>query len=161
MKLDLKKIFPNIGNEPIYLNGPGVVHAITMAILHWFQKEDPETLEVEHAFVYGLTGKNRLIYVDETCRGIEDSALMTPRSIFRQAVKSRISGIIVAHNHPIAILKPSEDDLRVTERLKKAGEILCIKLMDHIIVADPQSPDVIHEGNGDKPYYAFSEHNLV
>jgi len=161
MRLDLKKIFPNIGDEPIYLNGPAVVHAITMAILRWFQKEDPETLEVEHAFVYGLNGRNRLLYIDETCRGLEDSALMTPRSIFRQAIKSRANTIIVAHNHPSATLTASTDDLQVTERLKKSGEILCIKLLDHVIVADPESPDIIHDPNGNKPYFSFQDAKLI
>jgi DNA repair protein RadC len=161
MRLDLKKIFPNIGNEPIYLNGPAVVAIITMAILRWFQKEDPETLDVEHVFVYGLNGRSRVIYVDETCRGLEDSALITPRSIFRQAVKSRVCSIIMAHNHPSATLHASEDDLRVTERIKSASAILEIKLLDHVIVADPQSPDIIHEGNVDKPYFSFQQAKLL
>lgn len=161
MRLNLKKIFPYIESEPIYLTGPGMVHVITMAILRFFQKEDPETKEVEHVFVYGLNGKNRIIYIDETCRGLEDSALMSPRSIFRQAIKSRVDGIILAHNHPSTTLKASEDDLRVTERIKTASQIIGVKLMDHVIVADPDSPDIIHDGNQKHPYFSFQEANLL
>uniref|UniRef100_A0A7V1EI35 MPN domain-containing protein n=1 Tax=candidate division WOR-3 bacterium TaxID=2052148 RepID=A0A7V1EI35_UNCW3 len=58
------------------------------------------------------------------------------------------SGLFLIHNHPSGILKPSEDDLKITERLKSAGDLMGIRIIDHIIIAE--------EG-----YYSFSEHNLL
>jgi DNA repair protein RadC len=49
----------------------------------------------------------------------------------------------------------------VTERLKKASDILSIKLLDHVIIADPESPDLIHEGNVSKPYFSFQQAKLI
>ena len=66
--------------------------------------------------------------------GILNSSIVHPREVFTRAVGERSAQVIIAHNHPSGDPHPSEDDITVTKRLAKAGEILGIELLDHIIV---------------------------
>ena len=66
--------------------------------------------------------------------GSLNSSIVTPREVFKSAVMSNSNSIIVAHNHPSGSLEPSKEDVNVTLRLKEAGKILGIQLLDHIIV---------------------------
>ena len=68
--------------------------------------------------------------------GILNACLVHPRETFRPALKSSATGIIVLHNHTSSEVEPSQDDIEVTQRLKKAGEILGIELYDHIIFTE-------------------------
>jgi len=68
--------------------------------------------------------------------GTLNSSLVHPREVFTRAVGERSAQIIIAHNHPSGIAEPSEDDITLTKRLIKAGDLLGIELIDHIIVAD-------------------------
>ncbi len=70
------------------------------------------------------------------------------RVIFRQAILSNAVGIIVAHNHPSGNLKPSQSDIDLTHKLKQAGEVMDIKVLDHLIITD----------NG---YYSFSDEGMM
>ena len=83
---------------------------------------------------------NKLIYI-----GTINESMVHPREIFKEAYKLSASSIIFVHNHPSGNLKPSNNDLITTSNLKKIGEILGIKIVDHIIVSK--------EG-----YYSFIEH---
>ncbi len=68
--------------------------------------------------------------------GSVNANLLHPRETFKPALINSAIGVIVLHNHPSGDLEPSEDDLEVTKRLKKAGEILGIDLLDHIIFSE-------------------------
>ena len=59
--------------------------------------------------------------------------LMHPREVFAPAIENRSASIIVAHNHPSGVLKPSNEDFAVTKRLKESGKLLGIELLDHVI----------------------------
>jgi DNA repair protein RadC len=98
--------------------------------------------------VIAVDGRNA--YVNETTisKGILDASLVHPREVFKFALNENASAIFLIHNHPSGILKPSEDDLKVTERLQSAGELMGIRVVDHIIIAE----------NG---FYSFSQHNLL
>jgi len=157
MIIDLKKIFDN----NVYLEDPRMVWQFVLTILRHLQTEDPEALEVEHTFAIGVNGRNRVLYADETCRGTDDAAIMTPRSIFRQALVKKAKSIFVCHNHPSSCLKPSEDDIRLTERLKQSGELLGVKLLDHVIVADPTNCDTVRDSHADNAFYSFASHRLL
>ncbi len=98
--------------------------------------------------VVAVDGKNTLIKETTISKGILDASLTHPREVFRFAIIENASGLFLVHNHPSGILKPSEDDLKITERLKNAGDLMGVRIIDHIIIAD--------EG-----YYSFSEHNLL
>lgn len=67
--------------------------------------------------------------------GTVNAVEVHPRDVFRQAVKKNASAVIVAHNHPSGNLEPSSNDMDLTQRLTKAGEILGIPLLDHIVVS--------------------------
>jgi len=58
------------------------------------------------------------------------------RVIFQVAIKSNSSGLILAHNHPSGNLQPSEADLKITRKIKEAGALLDVSVLDHIIIAD-------------------------
>ena len=72
--------------------------------------------------------------VIEIARGSVNVCAVQPREVFRPAVLANCAAIILAHNHPSGSLKPSQDDLKLTRRLVKAGEVLGIQVLDHLIL---------------------------
>jgi len=70
--------------------------------------------------------------------GSLDRAIVHPREVFKAAILSNASSIALVHNHPSGSLNPSEEDIQITKKLVQCGEILNIKVVDHIIVADDQ-----------------------
>ena len=80
-----------------------------------------------------LDGANHIIQTKVITIGILNQSLVHPREVYAYAIEKRCASIIVAHNHPSGILKPSDEDIQVTKRLKQSGEILGIELLDHVI----------------------------
>jgi DNA repair protein RadC len=70
--------------------------------------------------------------------GSLDRAIVHPREVFKAAILSNASSIALVHNHPSGRLIPSQEDIDITRKLVKCGEILNIKVVDHIIVSDDQ-----------------------
>jgi DNA repair protein RadC len=81
-----------------------------------------------------LDGANRLITKRVISIGTLTSSLVHPREVFADAITDRAASIIVAHNHPSGTLTPSDADRQVTERLREAGELLGVALIDHILL---------------------------
>ena len=77
-------------------------------------------------------------------RGTVDSAPVSAREVFREAVRWSAKSVVVAHNHPSGDPTPSEDDVAITKELVTAGELLGVKLQDHLIIGSPAS----NEGTG-------------
>lgn len=96
--------------------------------------EDIRYKKQEHFVVFTLDGAQRLIERRIISIGTINASLVHPREVFAEAVTDRAAGIVVAHNHPGGSLEASGPDLLVTRRLRAAGELLGIKLLDHIIV---------------------------
>jgi DNA repair protein RadC len=91
-----------------------------------------ETVEV---FVAGyLDGRNRMIAASEVGRGTLTSCLVHPRELFRVAVAIGAASVVVGHNHPSEDPRPSGEDVALTKRLKDAGEILGIRVLDHVVM---------------------------
>ena len=88
----------------------------------------------EHFYAIGLDSRSRIQYIELVSLGILTATIVHPRELYRRAIFTGVEAIIVVHNHPSGNVEPSEDDLIVTKRLVKAGEILGIKLLDHIII---------------------------
>jgi DNA repair protein RadC len=88
----------------------------------------------EHFVVLTLDGANRLIEKRTVSIGTLDSSLVHPREVFADAITDRAASIAVAHNHPSGDLEVSPQDIEITKRLKESGELLGIRLLDHIIV---------------------------
>jgi len=89
----------------------------------------------EYLLSITIDGASRLIKKRVVTVGILNQSLVHPREVFVDAIVDRAAGIIIAHNHPSGELYPSRADMQVTDRLKDAGRILGIELLDHIIIA--------------------------
>ena len=82
-----------------------------------------------------LTVKNDLIGVETVSIGCIDASTVTPRDVFKSAILANAVAIIVCHNHPSGELDPSVNDIAITEQLVNAGELLGLKVLDHLIVS--------------------------
>lgn len=82
-----------------------------------------------------LNSKNRLVRKVTVAKGTLNATLVHPRDVFYPAIKANAAAIILVHNHPSGDPTISEEDRRLTRRIREAGSILGIELMDHIIVA--------------------------
>ena len=87
----------------------------------------------EHLLAITINGANEVLNIRVVSIGLIDRTLFHPREAFADAVADRASGIIIAHNHPSGPLEPSPADIEATRQLKKAGEIVGIELLDHVI----------------------------
>jgi DNA repair protein RadC len=98
---------------------------------HFLQHETKEYFMALH-----LDAKNRICCVDEVSIGSLNQAIVHPREVFKTALLSSAAAIILLHNHPSGDPTPSREDIEITKRLKKAGEVLGIILIDHIIIGE-------------------------
>ncbi len=83
-----------------------------------------------------LDNRNRVITFRELFRGTIDGASVYPREVVKQALADNAAAVILAHNHPSGIAEPSQADIQITERLKKALALVDIRVLDHVIVGD-------------------------
>ncbi len=88
----------------------------------------------EYFICVSLNGANEMIANRVVTVGLLTSNQVHPREVFADPIADRAASVILAHNHPSGILKPSDEDIRVTKRLIEAGEILGITVLDHIII---------------------------
>jgi len=86
----------------------------------------------ENAVIFYLDTKNKLIKSEVLFKGGLNSCVIDPRTLFRRALKLNCNSIIFAHNHPSGNLKPSDEDCRIAGRIRKAGEIIGICLLDSV-----------------------------
>jgi len=91
---------------------------------------------VERFGVMLLDTKLRLVGVELVSVGGLDASLADPRDVFRVAIAARASALVLFHNHPSGDPTPSLDDIRLTQRLAAAGEVVGIDVVDHVILAD-------------------------
>ena len=83
-----------------------------------------------------LDTKNRLIKEVKVSEGTLTNSLIHPREAFREAIRESAAAVLFVHNHPSGDPEPSRDDIAVTERLKATGDIVGIKVLDHVIIGD-------------------------
>ncbi len=95
-----------------------------------------------------LDGKNRIICLDVVSIGSLNQSIVEPRSVFQTACLSNAAALILVHQHPTGDPFPSSEDISITRRLKEAGEIMGIRVLDHIVV-------------GDGEYFSFTERGLL
>jgi DNA repair protein RadC len=103
---------------------------------------------VEQFKVLLLNRANKVLGVVELSSGGVTGTVADPKLIFVAALKANACSIIISHNHPSGNLKPSQQDEQLTQKIKQAGQLLDIKLNDHIIVSS--------EG-----YYSFADEGLI
>lgn len=107
-----------------------------------------EDSDREKLLVVCLDTKNQPINICTVSVGTLNSSLVHPREIFKTAILSNSNQIMLAHNHPSGISAPSNEDKAMTNRIKDAGVILGIELIDHIII-------------GSNEYFSFKENRLM
>lgn len=95
-----------------------------------------QDLDREHFKVIHLNIRNQVLKVETTAIGILSSSPVHPREVFKEAIKMSSAAVILAHNHPSGDPTPSQDDLALTSRLRNAGELLGIPVIDHVIFGD-------------------------
>ncbi|MEM5831547.1 MAG: DNA repair protein RadC [Candidatus Aenigmatarchaeota archaeon] len=86
----------------------------------------------EHFYIISLNSRNAII--NEISIGTLNASLVHPREVFAEAIRQRANSIILVHNHPSGDPTPSKDDIKITKKLKEAGKILGIEVLDHIII---------------------------
>jgi DNA repair protein RadC len=90
----------------------------------------------EHFIALHLDGKNRIACLDRISVGSLNQSIVHPREVFKTACLSSAAAILLLHNHPTGDPTPSREDMEITRRLKEAGDLLGIKVLDHIIIGD-------------------------
>ena len=133
-------------------NSPEAVAAYLQAAIEADPEYDPT---VEHFFALFLNRKNRPIGFKEITRGTATSSLVHPREVFKPAICSSCSSIIVAHNHPSGDPSPSSADIQVTRQIREAGKVLGIELLDHVILGEREFDP------RDTGFYSFKESGLI
>jgi len=90
----------------------------------------------EHFQIILLDTRSRLIKTAGISIGSLDTSIVHPREVFKEALSASAASVIFVHNHPSGDPSPSDDDIKLTERLAKAGEILGIEVLDHVIIGN-------------------------
>ena len=114
------------------------------AVYH--EMRDIKNWDKEVIVAFYLDTRNKIISREIVSIGTLNTIVVHPREIFRTAIIRNACSIILAHNHPSGIVKPSNEDIEVTRKLKEAGVILGIELLDHLIVSR-------------EDYYSFEDEN--
>lgn len=102
----------------------------------------------EHFVCISLNGANEVIATRVVSVGLATKTQVHPREVFADPLTDRAAAVIIAHNHTIESITPSKEDIEITKRLKDAGDILGIRLMDHVIF-------------NRKGYHSFLEHGEI
>lgn len=95
---------------------------------------DMRALKKEHLRGLYLNAHYQLVHDEIISIGTVDANLVHPREVFRPALSCSAAAVILVHNHPSGVLKPSAEDLNVTSQIREAGKLIGIELVDHIIV---------------------------
>src|ERR1017187_7542728 len=99
-----------------------------------FMRETNRLNNVESFQVLLLNVRKRLIRMEEISHGLLDTILVHPREVFRAAIAANAAGIVLVHNHPSGDPTPSDADIKVTRDLIRAGQLLKIEVVDHVII---------------------------
>lgn len=102
----------------------------------------------EYFLCLSLNGAHEVLALRVVSIGLVNRALVHPREVFADPLSDRAAAVVIAHNHPSGNTDPSSEDRQVTDKIKKASEVLGINLLDHIIFS----------GDG---YYSFLEHGQI
>lgn len=105
-------------------------------------------LSTEEFWVIYLNRRNQVMHKANISKGGVSGTIVDARIIFSHAINQLASSLILVHNHPSGNLKPSEADLRLTKKIKKAGELMEVLVIDHLIV-------------GEKDYFSFADNGLI
>ncbi|MCS1409718.1 MAG: hypothetical protein M2R45_02902 [Verrucomicrobia subdivision 3 bacterium] len=121
-----KRMAREIRREPPILDAPEKVADLL--------RDEISDHKVESCHILLLNTRNRLIRMEQIATGTLDTLLIHPREIFRPAILHQAATLVLAHNHPSGDPSPSEADIRITRDLVRAGKLLNIEILDHVII---------------------------
>ena len=105
-------------------------------------------LRTEEFWAIFLNTSNKVIHVSQLTQGGINQSVVDVRVLFKTALDHFSTGAIIAHNHPSGSLKPSREDISITQKIKEAGKTLSIQLLDHLIITQDS-------------YFSFSDAGLL
>ncbi len=105
-------------------------------------------LQHEEFWIIYVNNSNKIIYKELLSKGGLTGTLVDVRLVFKKAIELYAIAIILCHNHPSGKLHPSTSDKQITAKLKKAGETLDIKVLDHLIITE-------------NAYFSFADENII
>ncbi len=135
-----KRISTHSGEEKVKVDSPLVVVDLLMEEMRYLKKEHFKTII--------LDTKNHIICIENVSVGNLNASIVHPREVFNLAIRKSANAIILVHNHPSGDPTPSTEDINITHRLIEAGNIIGIKVLDHIII-------------GDNKYISFKQRNII
>ncbi|NLX61554.1 MAG: DNA repair protein RadC [Tissierellia bacterium] len=139
--IELGKRISSYGvGSKLKVDSPQVVVQLLMDEMRYFNKE--------HFRIVLLNTKNQVISIEEISVGNLNSSIVHPREVFNIAIRRSANSIILVHNHPSGDSTPSKEDINITYRLVEVGNIIGIKVLDHIII-------------GDNNYTSFRDKNII
>ena len=115
---------------------------IFMEIRHFASRQQ------EQFIVVALNGAHEVLNVFSATTGLVNRTLIHPREVFADPISRRATAVILAHNHPSGVLDPSAEDISTTTRLVERGELLGIRVLDHLVFSQ-------------KGFFSFKEHGLM
>ncbi|ELR72588.1 DNA repair protein RadC [Fulvivirga imtechensis AK7] len=102
----------------------------------------------EHFWVVGLNSANKILFIELVSLGAVNRVQVAPPEVFRIAIYKMAVKMILVHNHPSGVLDPSDADKDITDRMIKAGQMLNIEVIDHLIISE-------------KAYLSFADENII
>jgi len=133
--LDLYRMSSTINTRNPIINSPEKASS-------YFHSVMDEIYDKEAFVVAFLNTKNRVIDHEVVSVGTINSSIVHPREVFRNAIINKANSVILCHNHPSGDLTPSTEDINITRRLKETGNLLGIKVLDHLIISGINQSEV-------------------
>ncbi len=121
-----RRMVQEVSSAPLLMDTPDRVADLL--------REENRHYSVEQFQIVLLNSRRRLIRVERIAQGTLDTVVVHPREVFKTAIASNASSLILVHNHPSGDSSPSEADIRVTRDLIRAGQLLKIEVVDHVIL---------------------------
>ncbi|WP_269902676.1 RadC family protein [Crassaminicella thermophila] len=123
-----KRLAMSSAKAKININSPRDIVKIFMEEMRYYKKE--------YFKIMLLNTKNEIISIENISIGSLNSSLVHPREVFVRAIRKSAASLVLIHNHPSGNPKPSNEDIKITQRLIEAGKIIGIEILDHIIIGD-------------------------
>ncbi|PQA92961.1 hypothetical protein B0A69_12375 [Chryseobacterium shigense] len=139
LEIGKRRAVQEIPDKPVISNSKDV---------YFILKNQLSDLRTEEFWAMFLNQSNKVIHISQLTQGGISQSVVDVRVLFKTALDHFSTGIIIAHNHPSGSLKPSKEDIAITQKIKEAGSTLSIQLLDHVIVA--------HDS-----YFSFSDEGLL
>ena len=103
-------------------------------------------LNHEEFWILYLNNSNKVTYKGQLSKGGMTATIVDTRLVYKMAIEQNATGIILVHNHPSGALNPSDADIQMTKKIKKAGETLDIQVLDHLIITEKNYYSFLDEG---------------